>query len=164
MLACCPAAALLEPLKDALQSSAGADLQIIVRSKDQQQQQMAALLDSIRAVDGACVGTLPKEQQSGQLAELWAQQLADSGLPTCDATAGTTRHVCCVCCAFYMHVVVRCVAGQAVACSMPQGVQLGSRMGAACCVSIYPPALLHRMVASGTRSICHLRSASAWHS
>jgi hypothetical protein len=87
-----PAAALLEPLKDALQSSAGADLQIIVRSKDQQQQQMGALLDSIRAVDGARVGTLPKEVHSGQLAELWAQQLGDSGLATCDATAGAARH------------------------------------------------------------------------
>ncbi|KAF6251518.1 global transcription factor [Scenedesmus sp. NREL 46B-D3] len=67
-------AALLEPLKDVLQSSAAAELKIIVRSKDQQQQQMGALLDS--------------EQHSGQLAELWGQQLADSGLTTCDATAG----------------------------------------------------------------------------
>ncbi|WIA33317.1 hypothetical protein OEZ86_006455 [Tetradesmus obliquus] len=81
-------AALLEPLKDVLQSSAGAELQITVRSKEQQQQQLGALLDSIRAVEGARVGTLPKEQHSGQLAELWAQQLADSGLTACDATAG----------------------------------------------------------------------------
>jgi hypothetical protein len=81
-----------------LQSSAGAALQIIVRSKEQQQQQMGALLDSIRAVDGARVGTLPKEQHSGQLAELWGQQLADSGLATCDATAGALQDSCALMC------------------------------------------------------------------
>jgi hypothetical protein len=116
---CSPAAALLEPLKDALQSSAGADLQIIVRSKDQQQQQMGALLDSIRAVDGARVGTLLKEQHSGQLAELWAQQLGDSGLATCDATAGAARH----CVVYGVYILSRLIA------DMAEGAPRGSSWG-----------------------------------
>lgn len=83
-----PTASLLEPLKDTLQAAAEAELHLTVRAKGQEQQQLAAMLEAIKAVGSPRVGTLPKEQHTGQLTEMWGQQLADSGLTTCDATAG----------------------------------------------------------------------------
>lgn len=85
---CAYVATLLEPLKETMRSMTDASLELIVRAKGQEEQQMAALLDTMRAVGSPKVGVLPKEAHRGQLAEMWTAKLGDSGLQTVDATSG----------------------------------------------------------------------------
>lgn len=85
------AVSLLEPLKETLQSATGVSLELTVKTKGQEEQQLSALLDGIKALGNATVGTLPKEVHTGQLADLWAAKLANSGLQTTDATSGKLK-------------------------------------------------------------------------
>lgn len=82
------AVSLLEPLKDVMQSATDASLELVVKAKGQEDQQLSAMLDSMRAVGNTRVGVLPKEAHTGQLADLWTAKLGDSGLQTVDATPG----------------------------------------------------------------------------
>ncbi|KIZ00422.1 FACT complex subunit SPT16 [Monoraphidium neglectum] len=83
---------LLQPLKDACQSSAGASLVIHVKAKgDDGGTAMGAMLDAAKEQAGGelKLGHLPKDQHQGALAGLWAQRIASApGVECADVSGG----------------------------------------------------------------------------